>query len=182
MMVWVNLLPWREARLLRRWRQWRMLIIGSLVIALAVNILWISVLVSTNNHLQRAVSEAGAARQQADKAARYRQEALQQQLQLLQRWQQKQHQYLQSQAWLDFVERLGGRLPQSVWLTALQKTAASLRFAGLSLSVDDIALLTRQLGELGLFRRVNGGAIEQHTSGALSFTLTAMLEGEKEDE
>lgn len=173
-MVWVNLLPWRQAALQKRRRIWRRL--GALMLLLlAVFLLrgqWQRQLnqqqAVTQHQWQQALGGVAALSGRLNTA--------QQQLKQLQLQREKQQRRQQQLAqWHDFARRLGAVFPPDIWLNALHKTPQNLTLNGTGNSIQHLHQLRDRLSEFPLFEQVVLGGIERTRSGDMTFAMQATL-------
>ncbi|MFK8256423.1 PilN domain-containing protein [Erwinia sp. AnSW2-5] len=172
-MVWVNLLPWRQVQLQKRWRVWR-LAAGVLVLVLSMLMLegyWLRSL----NHQQSSTQGLWNAALNEVKALIGRTQAAQQQLSTLQRQQDHLARRQQQMAqWRDFARALGPRFPPDTWLNVLHKTRKELVFRGVAASIQELHQLRDRLREITLFKQVNLGAVQRVRTGEMTFDMQAL--------
>lgn len=172
-MVWVNLLPWRQVQLQKRWRAWRQAA-GVLVLVFSMLILkgyWQRSLnhqqISTQGLWKAALSEA--------QALNGRTHAAQQQLSALQRQQERLvRRQKQMAQWRDFAQMLGPRFPPDTWLNVLHKTRKELVLRGMAGSIQELHQLRDRLRAVTLFKQVNLGAVQRTRTGEITFDMQAL--------
>lgn len=172
-MVWVNLLPWRQVQLQKRWRVWR-LAAGVLVLVLSLLVLkgyWQRSL----NHQQSSMQVLWDDALNEAQALSGRMQAAQQRFSALQR----QHDHLvrrqqQMAQWRDFAQTLGPRFPPETWLNVLHKTRKELVLRGVATSIQELHQLRDRLREVTLFKQVNLGALQRVRTGEIAFDMQAL--------
>lgn len=172
-MVWVNLLPWRQVQLQKRWRLWR-LAGGIVVLVLSMLILkgyWQHSLNHQQSGMQglwnAAMSEAQALSGRTQ-AARKQLSALQSQRDNVVRRQQQMAQ------WRDFARVLGPHFPPATWLNVLHKTRKELVLRGVAGSIQELHQLRDRLRELTLFKQVDLGGVQRVRTGEMTFEMLAL--------
>jgi len=172
-MVWVNLLPWRQVQLQKRWRVWR-LAGGALVLVFSMLMLkgyWQRSL----NHQQSSMQGLWNAALNEAQALNGRTQAVRQQLIALQRQQdhlvRRQQQMVQ---WRDFARGLGAHFPPDTWLSVLHKTRKELVLRGVAASIQELHQLRDRLREVTLFTQVNLGAVQRVRTGEITFDMLAL--------
>lgn len=172
-MVWVNLMPWRQVQLQKRWRAWR-LAGGMLVLVLSMMMLegyWQRILndqQSTSQGLWNAALNEAQALSGRIQVARQQLSALQRQQDHLVHRQQ-----LMAQ-WRDFARTLGPRFPADTWLNVLHKTRKELVFCGVTSSIQELHQLRDRLREVTLFKQVNLGVVQRVRTGEITFDMKAL--------
>lgn len=178
-MVWVNLLPWRQAALRQRKRLWGLLALGAVL--MLVGLLLGGVAQRRLNQQQMeglAIWRTGLNLATQLKA---RSVAAQQQLALLQSRQAERQQRLQRLArWQQFANALGAAFPADLWLQQMVKGEHSLEINGFGCRIESLHQLRQQLENMPIFRQVTLGQIQRSRDRALEFTLQAQLPGAKE--
>lgn len=175
-MAIVNLMPWRQQRLQRRWRIWRLLVLAllmSLILGLLTGF-WQHGLNQQQTKMRNAWPEA-----QKKLAALYeRTLAAHQQLE---RQQQAQRRRLQQREalirWTDTVRLLETELPPEVRLRSLKKKQQGLILQGLSRSISGIYHVQDRLRLGPGVEHVTLGALRRDASGEISFSLHLRLDG-----
>lgn len=171
-MVWVNLLPWRQAALRKRWRVWRLAIALLLLVLLTL---------SLNGHWQRRLNaqqiitlERGSMALNAARELSAQLHAAQQQLEKLQRQQERMQQRQQQMGvWHAFARTLGARFPPDVWLNVLHKTRQSLVLRGVATDIQSLHQLRDRLREVTLFGQVTLGSVQRVRRGEMTFDIQA---------
>lgn len=175
-MVWVNLLPWRQAALRQRKRLWGLLALGAML--MLVGLLLGGVAQRRLNQQQMeglAIWRTGLNLATQLKA---RSVAAQQQLALLQSRQAERQQRLAR--WQQFANALGAAFPADLWLQQMVKGEHSLEINGFGRRIESLHQLRQQLENMPIFRQVTLGQIQRSRDRALEFTLQAQLPGAKE--
>lgn len=175
-MVWVNLLPWRQAALRQRKRLWGLLALGAML--MLVGLLLGGVAQRRLNQQQMeglAIWRTGLNLATQLKA---RSVAAQQQLALLQSRQAERQQRLAR--WQQFANALGAAFPADLWLQQMVKGEHSLEINGFGRRIESLHQLRQQLENMPIFRLVTLGQIKRSRDRALEFTLQAQLPGAKE--
>lgn len=175
MRVAVNLLPWRVWKLRRQRRCWMQIALTLLLLLLAV-----SGRVATGIRMQLAdlVSQHAALTQQIkslDALLVQQKAALQQLEQLRSLCLRRQRITKQLQAWHQFWLRLPDLLPESLWLTQLEKRDALLVLEGRAHSVQAVRDFRMRLAGLSLFTQVRQGELHHEPEGNYRFVLRARL-------
>jgi len=172
-MVWVNLLPWRQVKLQKRWRVWR-LAGGVLVLVFSMLMLegyWQRSL----NHQQSRPQGLWSAALNDVQALSARTQAARQQLSALQRQQHHlMHRQQQMTQWRDFARGLGLHFPPDTWLSVLHKTRKELVLRGVAASIQELHQLRDRLREVTLFKQVNLGAVQRVRTGEMTFDMQAL--------
>lgn len=173
-MVWVNLLPWRARRFSARLHRWSLVLLLMLAVFLTI-LLPVVGQQSINARLRQVVERQLQSGQQlkviearAEELIRQR-GVLQQQLRLQQRRQQ------QTGEWADFTAELARQLPETMWLSELNKNAQYLNLKGFCLKMTDVQALRAQLLQMPLFSRVQTGKLSRSQQGIIQFSLQAVL-------
>lgn len=175
-MVWVNLLPWRARQLQARLHRW-LLVLLVLLAAFLTALLPVAGQQAVNARQLLMVQRQQEGSQQINElkirlAARVRQrEGLEQQLTLHQQVQQRLEQ------WEEFSLRLAEQLPETLWLSELNKTPERLTLAGFCLAMTDVQVFRQRLQQLPLFSQVTTGRLSRGRDGVIQFSLQAMLSG-----
>lgn len=175
-MVWVNLLPWRQAALRQRKRLWGLLALGAML--MLVGLLLGGVAQRRLNQQQMeglAIWRTGLNLATQLKA---RSVAAQQQLALLQSRQAERQQRLAR--WQQFANALGAAFPADLWLQQMVKGEHSLEINGFGRRIESLHQLRQQLENMPIFRQVTLGQIKRSRDRALEFTLQAQLPGAKD--
>lgn len=178
-MVWVNLLPWRQAALRQRKRLWGLLALGAVLMLVAL--LLGGVAQRRLNQQQMEGLATGRTWLNLATQLKARSVAAQQQLNLLQSQQVERQQRLQRLArWRQFANALGAAFPTDLWLQQMVKGEHSLEINGFGSRVESLHQLRQQLENMPIFRQVTLGQIQRSRDRALEFTLQAQLPGAKE--
>ncbi|WP_455814650.1 PilN domain-containing protein [Pseudomonas graminis] len=172
-MVWVNLLPWRQVQLQKRWRVWRL---AACALVLVLSILMLEGYGQRSlNHQQGRMQGLWNAALNDVQALSRRTQAARQQLSGLQRQQdhllRRQQQMAQ---WRDFARTLGPRFPPNTWLSALHKTRKELVLRGVAASIQELHQLRDRLREVTLFKQVSLGAVQRTRTGEMTFDMQAL--------
>ncbi|MFB9085073.1 PilN domain-containing protein [Erwinia tracheiphila] len=173
-MVWVNFLPWRDRLLRARLYRWSLAGLILLVVFL-IAVLLIAGRGKLNVQLAQVIQRQQEAGQQLDalkdkikRLARQR-ASLDQELTL----RQQQQQLIAS--WADFATELAKMLPETVWLSELNKTPQHLTLTGFGLSMADVQSLRQQLLQMPLFSAVRTGKLNRDPRGLIQFSLQVEL-------
>lgn len=175
-MVAVNLLPWRQRR--RRQQRRQSLVVLSLMLAALLLV------------VMQQTWQIHQARQQVVQAGRVQQQALEtlveqldQQKQLLaqlavvQKQQAKQRQQaVQLAAWQQFWLDLPALLPDTAWLTRLEKRDNHLSLEGQAQDMASVRQFRQQLTTVTLFGQVKQGGVKRQASGSYRFSLRAEVQ------
>jgi len=180
-MVAVNLLPWRQRRRQQQQRQ------SFVVLSLMLGTLLLVVMQQTwRIHLaHQNVAKASRVQQQALESVG---EQLAQQKQLLAqlavvRKQQARHrqQAVQLAAWQQFWLDLPLLLPDTAWLTRLEKRDSRLTLEGLAQDMAAIRQFRQQLTTVALFSQVKQGGVKRQADGSYRFSLRAAVQEVNDD-
>jgi len=174
-MVAVNLLPWRQ----RRQRQQQRQSVAVFVLLLA-GVLLFTTQQAWRNHQsrQRTAQEKARLTQRLQdlEAQLARQTQLRQQIAMLQKRQQKQHQQaIQLAAWQQFWLELPALLPDTAWLTRLEKRDGRLTLEGQAQDMTAIRHFRQQLASVALFSQLKQGGIKRQADGSYRFSLRAQV-------
>lgn len=173
-MVWVNLLPWRQAGQRRRWRFWRLL---SVLVCLALCTVVLSGQWQRQLNQQQAAALAQwAGAQRAAAALNDRWLAMKMQSeQRQQQWEHQQQRQRQVMQWVAFSHRLGAILPADVWLTSLTKTPQSLTIRGVGRHIQPLFQLRERLADIPSLDPVALGPLQRTRTGEMTFDMQAEL-------
>lgn len=178
-MVWVNLLPWRQAALRQRGRLWGLLALGAVL--MLVGLLLGGVAQRRLNEQQTQGLATGRTALNLATQLKARSVAAQQQLALLQSQQAERQQRQQRLAsWQQFASSLGAAFPADLWLQQMVKGEHSLEINGFASRIESLHQLRLQLENMPMFRQVTLGPIQRSRDSALEFTLQAQLPGAKD--
>lgn len=181
-MVWVNLLPWRHRLLKAKWHR-DCLIMLVMAAACGFALLPASGLRAANEQQVKVIRHMQEANKRLD-VLKARSVALTQQEQKLRR----QHaddarQRERLRQWHDFTLTLPDLMPETLWLSELNKTADSLTLSGFCPEIADIDDFRLRLERLPLFRQVSTGKLRLNPQGMIQFILLAgLVSQEKNDE
>lgn len=173
-MVWVNLLPWRQAELHRRWRIWRFT--GGVSLLVIALLMLKGVSQHHLNQQQERVQGLWRTALNDARALNERVQLAQQQLRVLQSQQThltRRHQ--QMALWHDFAHQLGAHFPASVWLNTLHKTRQGLALRGVGNTILDLHQLRDRLHDVALFDQVTLGPVQRSGKGEITFVMQAVL-------
>lgn len=180
-MVAVNLLPWRQRRQLQQRRQ------SLVVLSLMLGALLLVVLQQTRriHQARQQVAQSGRVQQQAlETLGRQlvQQKQLLARLAVVQKYQAKQRlQAVQLAAWQQFWIDLPALLPDTAWLTRLEKRDNRLTLEGQAQDMASVRLFRQQLTTVALFGQVKQGGVKRQADGRYRFSLRAEI-GEVADE
>ncbi|MGB9098521.1 PilN domain-containing protein [Erwinia sp.] len=179
-MVWVNLLPWRARKRKRARERW----------ALVFSLLVLTVLAAAMPTVgKQALNHQYDSLVRLNKAASHRLEGQMKQMstlvqekeglqrQLAER-QQRQHRL---DRWRTFVLQLPEVMPDTLWLSAISKNAASLVLSGSCQGISDLEAFRLQVQKLALVAQVKTGQLHRGPQGRLAFTLLIKLRGEGDE-
>ncbi|TPV36362.1 PilN domain-containing protein [Pantoea deleyi] len=171
----VNLLPWRQRRQRRQQRQ-------SLVVLVLVTLSLLLAVMQQVWRIEQArqgVAQAAGAQQQAlDHLAKQlaEQNALLAQLAVVQKQQAKQRRArAQLAAWQRFWLALPALLPDSAWLTWLEKRDQHLTLEGRAQDMVAIRQFRQGLTTVALFDQVKQGGVKRQPDGRYQFSLRLRL-------
>jgi Tfp pilus assembly protein PilN len=175
-MVAVNLLPWRQRRRQQQRRQ------SLMVMSLMLAALLLVVMQQTwrIHQARQQVAQAGRVKQQAlatlgEELARQKQ--LLAQLAVAQKQQAKQRQQAaQLAAWHQFWLDLPALLPDTAWLTRLEKRDNRLTLEGLAQDMASVRQFRQQLTTVALFGQVKQGGVKRQAGGSYRFSLRAEVQ------
>ncbi|MFH8135859.1 PilN domain-containing protein [Pantoea osteomyelitidis] len=175
-MVAVNLLPWRERQLRRQRRCWFQLIFFTLLLLLIALLLVRWQNARAYLQLEREQAElTEQARRLEDALAEQR--AAQQKLEQLENLlRQRRRAVDQLNGWHQFWLTLPALLPDSLWLTRLEKRDALLTLEGRSYSMQAVRDFRLQLAAQPLFSQVRQGSVSRQPEGDYYFALRASLQ------
>lgn len=177
----VNLLPWRQQRRQRQRRQ------SLLVLALVTGGLLLLVMQQAYrvHEARQRIAQESRMRQQALEtlAARLaQQKQLLEQLALLQKQQAKQRdKAAQLAGWQQFWRDLPGMLPDTAWLTRLEKRDNRLILEGQAQDMAAIRQFRQQLATATLLGQVQQGGVRRQADGRYHFSLRAQIAGGRDD-
>jgi len=177
----VNLLPWRQRRLQQQQRQSLAVLLLVIVSLLVWGMQQIWRIQLARQHVAQAVSVQQQAldhliTQQAEQKALLAQLAVVQQQQAKQR-----RQRAQLAAWQLFWQALPTLLPDSVWLTWLEKRDQRLTLEGMAQEMTAIRQFRQQLTTVALFDQVTQGAVKRQSDGLYQFSLRLAVREVKDD-
>ncbi|MGK3142430.1 PilN domain-containing protein [Pantoea sp. C2G6] len=174
-MVAVNLLPWRQRR--RQQQQRHSLVV---LIVLTSGLLLVATQQAWQIHeaQQRTAREKRRLQQAVESLAEQRvlQTQLLEQIALLQtRQQQRRQRALQLAAWQQFWLDLPALLPDTAWLTRLEKRERRLTLEGQAQDMADIRHFRQQLARVALLEPPEQGAVKRQADGRYRFSLRAQV-------
>lgn len=173
-MVWVNLLPWRQAELQKRWRVWRLAAVGLLLLLTAG--LWYGEWQRTlNQQCASTLTLWSAAQEGAFALGSQMRDARQQATRLQRQLEKRQYHQRQMALWLNFTHMLGQSIPTDVWLYTLRKTRLNMELQGAGRTISALHQLRDELSGSPLFSDVTLGQIERVRAGEMAFTMQARL-------
>lgn len=175
-MVAVNLLPWRQ----RRQQQQRRRSLVALSLMLSALLLVVMQQTWRIRQARQQVAETGRVQQRALEsleAQLAQQKQLLAQLTVVQKQQAKQrHQTVQLAAWHQFWIDLPALLPDTAWLTRLEKRDSRLTLEGQAQDMAAIRQFREQLTTVALFGQVKQGGVKRQASGRYQFSLRAEVQ------
>lgn len=175
-MVAVNLLPWRQRRRQQQRRQ------SLVVLSLMLGALLLVVMQQTwrIHQARQQVAQADRVQQQAlDTLAQQlaQQKQLLAQLAVVQKHQAKHRQQaVQLAAWQQFWLDLHALLPDTAWLTRLEKRDNRLTLEGQAQDMAAIRQFRQQLTTVTLFGKVKQGGVKRQDDGRYRFSLRAEVQ------
>lgn len=175
-MVAVNLLPWRQ----RRRQQQRRQSLVVLALMLATLLLVVTQQTWQIHQARQQVAQAGRVQQQAletlvEQLAQ--QKKLLAQLAVVQKQQAKQRQRAaQLAAWQQFWLDLPALLPDTAWLTRLEKRDNHLNLEGQAQDMASVRQFRQQLTTVALFGQVKQGGVKRQAGGSYRFSLRAEVQ------
>ncbi|MGD9426220.1 PilN domain-containing protein [Pantoea sp. NSTU24] len=177
----VNLLPWRQRRLQQQQRQ----SLAVLLLVMVSLLLWGMQQIWRIQRARQHVVQVVSVQQQAlDHLATQRaeQKALLAQLAVVQQQQARQRrQRVQLAAWQRFWQELPALLPDSVWLTWLEKRDQRLTLEGMAQNMAAIRQFRQQLTTVALFEQVKQGGVKRQSEGLYQFSLRLAVREVKDD-
>lgn len=173
-MVWVNFLPWR-ARRLQTMRQRGCLVWLILLVVFLTALLPIAGMQTLNIQQAKTLDRQKDAGQQLSNL-RSKMDALVKRHQLLedQLVSRRQQQWYMG-VWADFASGLPTKMPETLWLSELNKTSQHLNLVGFCMTMTDVRALRLQLLQIPLFSDVRTGKLIRDPRGLIQFSLTALL-------
>ncbi|ORM73498.1 fimbrial assembly protein [Pantoea wallisii] len=180
-MLAVNLLPWRAQQWQRTCHLTRVLLISTLAGTLLLTFLgwW---------HGERLYQQRAALLiRQTGVLAALQQQLAQQQVLLQQRdallatQQARVQRQIHHQRWQQFWLQLPALMPDTLWLSRLERQQGQVQLQGLAQSMAAVGEFRRQLLAQPLFTAVQQGSVQRQTDGYYHFALRArMQEGSNE--
>ncbi|ATZ12970.1 PilN domain-containing protein [Erwinia amylovora] len=173
-MVWVNLLPWRRAELQKRWRVWRLVVVGVLLLLTAglCHGQWQRAL---NQRCATTVTLWSAAQKGAVNLKAQMLDARQHITRLQRQLDKRQFHQRQMAMWLNFARTLGQYFSTDAWLYTLRKSHLDLELRGAGRSINALHQLREGLSASPLFSDVTLGQIERVKLGEMKFIMLARL-------
>ncbi|AWP31402.1 MULTISPECIES: PilN domain-containing protein [Pantoea] len=175
-MVAVNLLPWRQHRRQQQQRQ-------SLVMLLLMLGTLFLVVVQQTWQIHQARQQVAQTRSLQQQALDALGQQLAQQKQLLarlavvQKQQAKQRQQaVQLAAWQQFWLNLPVLMPDSAWLTRLEKRDNHLTLEGQAQDMASVRQFRQQLTTVALLDQVKQGGVKRQADGSYRFSLRATVQ------
>jgi len=175
-MVAVNLLPWRQRRRQQQRRQ------SLVVLSLATGALLLVVMQQTwrIQQTRQQVAQASRTQQQALESLGQQlaqQKQLLEQLAVVQKQQAKHRQQAaQLAAWQQFWLDLPALLPDTAWLTRLEKRDNRLTLEGRAQDMAAVRQFRQQLTTVALFGLVKQGGVKRQADGHYRFSLRAEMQ------
>lgn len=174
-MLTVNLLPWRIQQWRRQRQQSLLLLASGLGLSLLILLLcgWRGYLVSQQ---QQAAQQQLAQRiGELDQQLNDQQRLLRQRDALLQTQRRQQMRQLQHLAWQQFWQQLPELMPETLWLSRMERRQEHLLLEGLASSMAAIGDFRRQLVKQPLFPVIRQGSVQRQPDGHYRFTLRAQV-------
>ncbi|MTD29146.1 PilN domain-containing protein [Erwinia sorbitola] len=172
-MIWVNLLPWRQAAQQKRGRIWG--IAGGALLLVLMMLLLKGYAQRSLNQQQRITLDRLNTAVDGAQTFLLRAQAAQQQVRELQE-QLEQHLFRQQQTvlWRDFAYALGSHFPPGTWLNTLHKTRHEVMLRGVGASILELHQLRDRLRHVTLFEQVKLGPIQRLRARELAFDMQAV--------
>ncbi|WP_223811663.1 MULTISPECIES: PilN domain-containing protein [unclassified Pantoea] len=176
MMVAVNLLPWRQRRQQQQRRQ------SLIVLSLMLGAVLVGVMQQSWRICQARKQVAQTSREQQQvlqnlDAQLAQQKTLLSQLTVVQKQQAKQRQQsVQLAAWHQFWIDLPALLPDTAWLTRLEKRDNRLTLEGLAQDMAAVRHFREQLTTIALFGQVRQGSVKRQADSHYRFSLRAEVQ------
>jgi len=174
-MVWVNLLPWRRRLLLLRLRR-----DGLLAVALLAVLSYAAIPLADAQWFaeqqQHKIQQLKGVNGQFEKLKARLTRLAQQKEQLSAALAASVARQQRFNAWYEFMLKLPGLLPATLWLSEITKTAETLNVTGFCLQMSEIERFRQRLHSLALFAQVKNGRIGHDGQGAIRFSLVLALE------
>ncbi|MGN8164353.1 PilN domain-containing protein [Pantoea sp. 22096] len=176
MMVAVNLLPWRQCRQQQQRRQ-SLVVLSLMLSAVLVGIIQQSWRIY---QVREQVAQTSRMQQQALQnldVQLAQQKTLLAQLAVVQKQQSKQRQQAaQLAAWHQFWIDLPALLPDTAWLTRLEKRDNRLTLEGLAQDMAAVRQFREQLTTVVLFGQVRQGSVKRQADSHYRFSLRAEVQ------
>ena len=176
MMVAVNLLPWRQCRQQQQRRQ-SLVVLSLMLSAVLVGVMQQSWRIC---QVREQVVQTGRVQQQALEsldAQLAQQKTLLAQLTVVQKQQAKQRQQsVQLAAWHQFWIDLPALLPDTAWLTRLEKRNNRLTLEGLAQDMAAVRQFHEQLTTVALFSQVRQGSVKRQAYSHYRVSLRAEVQ------
>ncbi|NYS31629.1 PilN domain-containing protein [Pantoea sp. WMus005] len=175
-MVAVNLLPWRQRRQQQQRRQ------SLVVLSLMMSALLLVVVQQTwqVHQTRQQVAQTGRVQQQALAMLEKQlaeQKQLLAQIAVIQKQQAKQRQQAgQLAAWQQFWLDLPALLPDTAWLTRLEKRDNHLTLEGQAQDMASVRQFRQQLTRVALLSQVKQGGVKRQAGGSYRFSLRAEVQ------
>lgn len=174
-MLTVNLLPWRLQQWRRQRQQSLMFLASGIGISLLILLLcgWRGYLVSQQHQAeqQQLAQRLGELDQQLSDQQRL----LLQRDALIQTQRQQQTRQLQHLAWQQFWQQLPELMPETLWLSRMERRQGQLVLEGLASSMAAIGDFRRLLAKVPLFPVIRQGNVQRQPDGHYRFTLRAQV-------
>lgn len=173
-MVWVNFLPWRARRLQTMLQCWSLAWLV-LLVAFLTALLPITGLQALNAQRAKMLHRQKDAGLQLSNLRRKMDTLARQYRHLEQQQASRRQQQSYIGAWADFASELSMKMPETLWLSELNKTSQQMNLTGFCMTMADVRDLRLQLLQMPLFSDVRTGKLVRDPRGLIQFSLTAVL-------
>lgn len=179
-MVWVNLLPWREAQRKRQRRRWAWVLslLATFFMATGLPTFCKQAL---NQQYESLVRLRKAAHQRLEDQLAQMSALLQEKEALQRQLVDRQQRQYRLERWHEFTQRLPEVMPDTLWLSTLSKNASSLTLSGSCRGMRDLEAFRLQLQKLAMVAQVRTGPLSRGPHGDLAFNLLIKLRGEGDE-
>ena len=175
-MLAVNLLPWRAQQRQQRRQHSAVLLAGLLLCTLSLALLlWWR---GEQRYQHAAPQQASMAiqLQQIQQQLAHQHALLQQRDALLLKRQAQAQRLQQHQRWQQFWQLLPTLMPDTLWLSRVERRQGQLVLDGLAQSLADVSAFRQQLQTQPLFAAVKQGSVQRQAQGDYRFALRARLQ------
>lgn len=178
-MTWVNFLPWRQRAIRRTAKRSGYFLLLSFLFVLSLFLIFSKSLSGKNEQLIQQISEWKEATQRAIRYVdrlKHTQRAVEHLVYQGDKLKQRNEQAVH---WQNFILDMGKIIPDTVSLTALEKTENGLLIVGKSLDIKALALFLRKLEQQPLFSKVLIKNIENTDDLTFHFSFDVVLAPEE---